>query len=75
MIRLVAYIVLIVACIWALAGCATMERHPHVTAFVVGSLAATAAAHGHGGRDSVPPMSTPPDVTTQPVNCTKVDCR
>ena len=63
----------------ALTGCATIERHPYVSALVVGSIAATAMAHGHGSRTEWYPMSDPltlpHDVTTQPFTCTGASCQ
>jgi hypothetical protein len=52
----------------ALQGCATMERHPILTAvgvgFVAGSLAASTSHRANG-----------PDIATPSVDCTRTSCK
>jgi len=38
-----------------ISGCTTIREHPVVSALVAGSVIATIAAHGDGGRGSTPP--------------------
>ena len=55
-------------------GCATCERHKVACGVVAASIALSVPSMVHTGGNHTTYLGSPPDVTTQPVNCHTVGC-
>lgn len=64
---------LLLALALTLTGCATLERHPRITAFVATSIALSAVAMHHG-KDRAPAIEEP-RMSTPLVACHNGSCR
>ncbi len=59
----------LIIALMALTGCATLERHPYITGFVVTSLVITGAKALDGRRDLTRTGDMPPICRTNPSSC------